>query len=166
MKALKDYYEDAARETGMFASRNDVWTYSIRTILKYPVFGVVNSHEPEEIAPEYIDNPEGYVSHNVFLDYGRFGGLPGMVLLAFFFFYPAGKMAFSNQWPCYTPFLLVHLAMFIFWMSLSYVHYKTFWAFWLLAAMAAVSGPNENAPNRRKRPQFAQEMTSTNLLLK
>src|ERR1700678_3172289 len=103
----------------MFASRNDVWTYSIKTILKYPVFGVVNSHEPEEIAPEYIDNHDGNVSHNVFLDYGRFGGIPGMILLAFFFFYPACKMAFGNQWPSYAPFLLVHLAMFIFWMSLS-----------------------------------------------
>ena len=142
-KATKDYYNEAALESGTFASRNDVWAYSIRTILKYPVFGVVNSHDPEEIAPEYLDNPEGYVSHNVFLDYCRFGGVPGMILLALFFFYPAWKMATSNQWPSYVPFLLTNLAMFIFWMTLSYVHYKTFWAFWMLAAMAVAGAPND-----------------------
>jgi hypothetical protein len=163
VKALIDYYEEAARETGTFASRNDVWTYSIKTILKYPVFGVVNSRDPEEIAPEYIDNPEGYVSHNVFLDYGRFGGIPGMVLLALFFFYPACKMAFSSQCSSYTPFLLTHLAMFIFWMSLSYVHYKTFWAFWILAAMAATGGPNETEPIGRRRPQVVDEPISPRL---
>jgi len=163
VKALKDYYEEAAQETGMLASRNEVWTYSMKTIMKYPVFGVVNSHDPEEIAPEYIDNPEGYVSHNVFLDYGRYGGIPGMVLLALFFFYPACKMTFNDHWASYTPFLLTHLAMFIFWMSLSYVHYKSFWAFWMLAAMAAADRPNESEAIRRKRSQVVQESISRKL---
>jgi O-Antigen ligase len=155
--AIKDYYNEAAQESGTLASRNDVWIYSIRTILKYPAFGVVNSHEPEEIAPEYIDNPEGYVSHNLFLDYGRFTGIPGMILLALFFFYPARKMAFSSQWASYTPFLLVHLAMLIFWMSLSYIHYKTFWAFWMLAAMAAANGPKDIIPNGQAKRQAVRE---------
>jgi hypothetical protein len=155
--ALKNYYKETSRETGILASRNDVWTYSIKTILKYPVFGIVNSHEPEDVPPDYSDTPEPWLSHNVFLDYGRNGGIPGMVLLAFFFFYPAWKMAFSSQWACYAPFLLVHLAMFIFWMSLSFVHYKTFWAFWILAAMAAASRPDEGGPIRKKRPQFEPE---------
>jgi O-Antigen ligase len=157
VKALQEHYKEEASEKGTFGSRSDVWTYSIRTILKYPVFGVVKSHEPEDIAPEYSDNPEGYVSHNVFLDCGRYCGIPGIILLAFFFFYPASKMALSDQWACYIPFLLAHLAMFIFWMSLSYVHYKTFWAFWILAAMAAANGPNETEPIKRKRPQVVQE---------
>jgi hypothetical protein len=157
VEALHDHYKEEAVEKGTFGSRNDVWTYSIRTILKYPVFGVSKSHEPEEIAPEYSDNPEGYVSHNVFLDYGRYCGIPGIILLAFFFFFPAAKMALSDQWACYIPFLLTYLAIFIFWMSLSYIHYKTFWAFWILAAIAAANGPNEIEPNRRKRMQGAQD---------
>jgi uncharacterized membrane protein (DUF2068 family) len=159
-KAMKDYYKEVAQESGAFASRNDVWTYSIRTILKYPAFGVVNSREPEDIAPEYIDNPEGYVSHNVFLDFGRFAGIPGIILLAAFFFYPVLKMVSGGRRACFTPFLLVHLAMFIFWMSLSYVHYKTFWAFWILAAMAATSGPNEAEPMGRMRRQVVREPSS------
>jgi hypothetical protein len=77
-------------------------------------------------------------------------------LLAFFFFYPAWKMVFSGQWTCFMPFLLVHLAMLIFWMSLSFVHYKTFWAF----LMAAAHRPNESEPMRRKRPQVEQEAIS------
>jgi hypothetical protein len=157
VKALEDYYKETARETGVLASRGDVWVYSIRTILKYPIFGVINSHEPEEIAPEFRDNPEGYVSHNVFLDYGRFGGIPGLVLLAFFFFFPAVKMWFSSRWGCYTPFLLTHFALFIFWMGLSYVYYKTFWAFWILSTMAATHWPDSDKPIGRKRDKVEQE---------
>jgi O-antigen ligase len=161
--ALKDSYKDTSREAGLFTSRNDVWAYSIETILKYPIFGIVNSRELEDVPPDYRDTPEPWLSHNVFLDYGRNGGITGMVLVAFFFFYPAWKMASGSQWFCFTPFLLTNLAMFIFWMSLSFVHYKTFWAFWILAAMAAASWPNDGEPRKRNRLQVEPEANSLKL---
>jgi hypothetical protein len=81
-------------------------------------------------------------------------------LIAVFFFYPANKILSGRRWACYAPFLLVHLAMFIFWMSLSYVHYKTFWAFWILAVMAAASGPNEPQQRGRERLYVVREPSS------
>jgi hypothetical protein len=150
VQAMEDYYRQEASEAGVFTSRNDVWAYSIRTILKYPIFGVVNSEEPEDIPPEYSDNPEGYVSHNVFLDYGRTSGMVGMAFAALFFFFPVMGMCLGGEWMRYLPFLLTHVAMFIFWMSLSFVHYKTFWAFWILATMAATSRAKENSRRRPK----------------
>jgi hypothetical protein len=150
-KAMEDYYRQEAVETGVLTTRNDVWVYSIKTIVKYPIFGVVNAGEPEDIPPEYSDNPEGYVSHNVFFDFGRTSGFVGMALVALFFFFPAAKMLASQRWMFYLPFLFTHLAMFIFWMSLSFVHYKTFWAFWMLASMAPALRANAKTtlkPNR------------------
>ena len=150
-KAMEDYYRQEAVETGVLTTRNDVWVYSIKTILKYPIFGVVNAGEPEDIPPEYSDNPEGYVSHNVFFDFGRTSGIVGMALVALFFFLPAAKMLASQRWMFYLPFLFTHLAMFIFWMSLSFVHYKTFWAFWMLASIVPTLRTNAKKtirPNR------------------
>lgn len=161
--AMAEYYKHESLEAGMFTSRNAVWRYSIRTILEHPVFGVVDSHEPEDIPPEYSDNPEGYVSHNVFLDFGRYSGILGMVLAAFFFLFPALKMARGDQWISYIPFLGTHFAMFIFWMSLSFVHYKTFWAFWMLASMAAGIWPNRNTLIRQKQPRTGRHGISANV---
>ena len=36
----------------------------------------------------------------------------------------------------FLPFLLAHFALLIFWMSLSFTFYKTFWALWMLMMMA------------------------------
>ena len=51
--------------------------------------------------------------------------------------------------PCYSSPAIFN--MFIFWMSLSFVHYKTFWAFWMLASMAPALRANAKTtlkPNR------------------
>jgi hypothetical protein len=104
--------------------------------MKYPIFGIRITGDQEEITSEYASSG-GYLSHNVFLDYGRYVGITGMILLAFFFFRPAIQMLKSGRLPQYLPFLLAHFSMFIFWMSLSFQFYKTFWALWMLMAVAA-----------------------------
>jgi O-antigen ligase len=134
--SLETYYKETSDKEGAAASRTGVWHDSIHTILKYPLFGIAVTGEQEEITSEYAE-AGGYLSHNIFLDFGRAIGIPGMLLLAFFFFCPAVTMWKSGDYIRYIPFLLTHFALLIFWMSLSFTFYKTFWAFWMLAAMVA-----------------------------
>lgn len=132
--SLDEYYKGVSSESGAAASRTGVWHDSINTILKYPVLGIAATGDQEVITSEYA--PQGaYLSHNVFLDYGRSTGIPGMLLLAFFFFWPAIRMWKSPDQISFLPFLLAHFALFIFWMSLSFQFYKTFWGLWMLMAM-------------------------------
>jgi hypothetical protein len=75
-----------------------------------------------------------------------------MLMLAFFFFWPAIQMWRTGELVRYLPFIMAHFAMFIFWMSLSFQFYKTFWALWMLMAMAV--NPNSVrrvAANKRLR---------------
>lgn len=133
--ALGNYYKETAAETGAAASRTGVWNDSINTIMKYPVFGIAVTGESEVITSCYASSGS-YLAHNVFLDYGRATGIPGMLLLAGFFFWPSYLMWKSGRLVRYVPFLLALFAMFIFWISLSFQFYKTFWALWMLMAMA------------------------------
>ena len=73
--SLDQYYKQTAAETGAAASRAGVWHDAIHTILKYPLFGIRVTGEQEEITSEYASQG-GYLSHNVFLDYGRYCGIP------------------------------------------------------------------------------------------
>jgi hypothetical protein len=134
--ALDKYHQEQSQEFGgAAASRTGVWHDSINTILSYPIFGIRISGEQEVITSEYA--AQGwYLSHNVFLDYGRNVGIPGMLLLAFFFFSPVIQMVQSGRLNQYLPFILAHFAMFIFWMSLSFTFYKTFWALWMLMTVS------------------------------
>jgi O-antigen ligase len=133
---LDAYYRGVANESGLAASRTGVWHDSIHTILKYPLFGIRVTGEREEITSEYASQG-WYLSHNVFLDYARYCGIPGMCMLALFFFWPTFRMWKSTDRVRYLPFILAHFAMFIFWMSLSFQFYKTFWALWMLMAVTA-----------------------------
>jgi len=136
VSSLARYYDETSQDTSAAASRTGVWHDSIHTIMKYPLLGIRVTGDQEEITSEYA--PQGsYLSHNVFLDFGRAIGIPGMLLLVLFFFWPAIKMWQSRNYIRYLPFLLVHFALLIFWMSLSFPFYKTFWAFWMLMAVAA-----------------------------
>jgi 4-amino-4-deoxy-L-arabinose transferase-like glycosyltransferase len=73
-----------------------------------------------------------------------------MLLLAFFFFWPAIKMWRSKKLIRYMPFLLAFFAVFIFWMCLSFQFYKTFWALWMLMAIVAADAtPQANDNSRR-----------------
>jgi len=146
---LDDYYKNASEETGMAASRTGVWHDSIHTILKYPLFGIRVTGDREEITSEYASQGD-YLSHNVFLDVGRAIGIPGMLMVALFFFYPAVKMWKSEERVRYLPFLLAHFAMFIFWMSLSFQFYKTFWGLWMLMAMVPTKARPQGATVRRQ----------------
>ncbi len=138
--ALYDYYQRTSETSGAAASRSDVWEYSVRTILRYPLLGVRFHDDPEDIPPEYAVFG-GYLSHNVFLDYGRFTGIPGLLLVAFFFIYPALALwRRPDNWR-FIGFFLFHFALLIFWLSLSFQFYKTFWGFWMLAALVAVREP-------------------------
>ena len=136
VSSLARYYGETSQETSAAASRTGVWHDSINTIMKYPILGIRVTGDQEEITSEYADQGF-YLSHNIFLDFGRAIGIPGMLLLAFFFFWPAIRMWQSGNYIRYLPFLLVHFALLIFWKSLSFTFYKTFWAFWMLMAVAA-----------------------------
>jgi O-antigen ligase len=133
--SMKSYYKEASGSEGAAASRTGVWHDAIHTIMTYPLLGIAITGDREVITSEYAE-AGFYLSHNVFLDYGRETGIPGMMLAAFFFFYPGYKMWYSGDHLRYLPFLLTHFALLIFWMSLSFQFYKTFWVFWMLAALA------------------------------
>jgi hypothetical protein len=138
--ALYDYYSRTAGEYGAAASRTDVWEYSLRTILRYPLLGTRFNNEVEDVPLEYAVFGE-YLSHNVFLDYGRATGIPGMAAVIFFFFYPFVKLwRRGDNWR-FLGFFLFHFALLIFWVSLSFQFYKTFWGFWMLAVMVAQREP-------------------------
>jgi O-antigen ligase len=141
--SLDEFYKNAAEDSSMAASRTGVWHDSINTIMKYPLLGIRVTGDREVITSEFATQG-GYLSHNVFLDYGRAIGIPGMFLVAFFFFYPAIKMWRSDDRVSYLPFLLAHFAMFIFWMSLSFTFYKTFWGLWMLMAMVPIKTGNSD----------------------
>jgi hypothetical protein len=134
--ALDAFYKEQSKELGgVAASRTGVWHDAINTIMNYPLFGIRVSGDSEVITSGYASQG-GYLAHNVFLDYGRYAGIPCMMLLAFFFFRPAIQMFKSGRLAQYMPFILAHFAMFIFWMSLSFQFYKTFWALWMLMTLA------------------------------
>ncbi len=135
VSSLARYYDETSQKEGAAASRTGVWHDSINTIMKYPLLGIRVTGDHEVITSEYADQG-WYLSHNVFLDNGRSIGIPGMLLVAMFFFWPAIKMWQSGERVRYLPFLLAHFALFIFWMSLSFAFYKTFWALWMLMAVA------------------------------
>ncbi len=138
--ALFDYYQRTSSEHGAAASRSDVWEYSLKTIIAHPVLGRRFNDDVEDIPPEYACYGD-YLSHNVFLDYGRATGIPGMLLVAFFFFYPVVKLwKRPDNWR-FIGFFLFHFALLIFWMSLSFQFYKTFWGFWMLATLVAAREP-------------------------
>lgn len=148
--ALDRFHKQQTQEFGSAtASRSGVWRDSLNTIMKYPVFGIRVTGEKEEITSEYAE-AGGYLSHNVFLDYGRYVGIPGILLLGFFFFWPAIRMCQAGDFVRFLPFLLAHFAMFIFWMSLSFQFYKTFWALWMLMAMAVIPGAARMRNHPRK----------------
>jgi O-antigen ligase len=148
---LKTYYKETSDSEGAAASRTGVWHDSIHTILEYPLFGIKVTGDREEITSEYAEQG-WYLSHNIFLDFGRAIGIPGMLLLAFFFFHPGIRMWYSGDHLRYLPFLLTHFALLIFWMSLSFTFYKTFWVFWMLAAMAVPIGGRAKNVLRQPRP--------------
>jgi hypothetical protein len=150
VSSLGRYYDETAQAEGAAASRTGVWHDSINTIMKYPLFGIQVTGDREEITSEYA--PQGsYLSHNIFLDFGRACGIPEMLLLAMFFFWPTIKMWQSGNHIRYLPFLLTHFALLIFWMSLSFTFYKTFWAFWMLMAVAVTPNKSQERPVLIKR---------------
>jgi O-antigen ligase len=146
---LDEYYRGVSKESSAAASRTGVWHDSINTIMEYPVLGILVTGKHEKITSDYAEEGS-YLSHNVFLDYGRETGLPGMLMVAFFFFYPAIKMWRSGERVRYFPFLLALFAMLVFWMSLSFQFYKTFWGLWMLMAMAV---PQVGPHVRKLRPE-------------
>ncbi|MDE0838496.1 MAG: O-antigen ligase family protein, partial [Kiritimatiellae bacterium] len=155
IEGLWAYYQEELKDQSIVASRTDVWTYSLRTIQQYPLLGVKNSGEKENIPPQYRASGN-YVAHNVFLDYGRYSGIPGMLLIAYFFFHPILKLISHRRHQLYYGFYFAYFVMFIFWMTLSFQFYKTFWVLWMLLAVAEsnlriLALPRQNA-GRAVRP--------------
>lgn len=140
MDALYHYFQYSVGEYGVAASRTDVWEYAFKTIGQHPLVGVKFNDDVEDIPLEYAAYG-GYLSHNVFLDYGRWTGLPGLLFVSFFFFYPLLRLwRRSDSWR-FIGYYLFHFALLVFWMSLSFQFYKTFWGYWMLAAMVAAREP-------------------------
>jgi hypothetical protein len=131
MAAMSSYREDVTESEGIATTRTHVWTESLAIMAKYPLFGLAGAGQ----ATEPHDAPT-QLAHNVFFDFGRGYGIPCMVLLAGFFFWPVIRVWVSRQWIDFVPFLLVHFSLLIFWSCLSFIYYKTFWAFWVLMALA------------------------------
>jgi O-antigen ligase len=139
-QALLVNYQESTEELGGAASRTGVWKASLDTISRYPLMGVYFNKGFENM-PDLYAGKGFYLSHNVFLDYGRRSGIPGMLLFAWFFFWPALRVFRQGLVIPYMPFLLALFAFLVFFMSLSFVFYKAFWGFWMLMALAAVRGP-------------------------
>ena len=155
---LFENYESQSADMGMAASRTGVWYDSINTIMEHPLVGIKGSGAKETITTEYA-KAGYYLSHNVFLDYGRAIGIPGMLLVMLFFFYPAIKVFQCRNPGRFIPFVMMHFAMFIFWVSLSFQFYKTFWGFWMLMVMAVSAQPHSmrrSISHRRRHHSQAQ----------
>jgi hypothetical protein len=129
-------YEEQSEEMGAIASRNEVWECSIDTISRYPLFGHVFSGGVEKLPAQYVSRGY-YLSHNVFLDFGRKGGIPGMLMFGYFLFYPVILALRTGRAFYFRGFLLTMLAQLLFFLSLSFWTYKPFWAFWMLFMVAA-----------------------------
>lgn len=150
LEGLLEFYEEQSGELGAVASRTDVWKASVDTITRYPLFGFTFSGGAETRPSSYADQSY-FLSHNVFLDAGRYGGIPAILLFGSFFFYPVLLAFRTGRAFHFLPFLLALLAQLIFFTSLSFWTYKPFWAFWGLFMMA-VSETTERmgAVNRRR----------------
>jgi O-antigen ligase len=159
--ALFSYYRAAAEDTGAAASRTGVWEASLDTIRRYPLMGVEFNHGVETVPAEYAGRGS-FLSHNVFLDYGRSSGIPGMLLLAWFFFRPMLRVFGREPVVPYMPFLLAHFAFLVFFMSLSFPFYKAFWGFWMLMALAVArgSGPRLAVSRVRRRRSARTPLSS------
>ena len=135
-EALNRQFGEQKDDLGAAASRTGVWGDAYDTITRYPLTGYIFAGGSERITSEYADKG-GYLAHNVFLDYGRSGGVPGMLFVSIFFFIPACRLwNHKLRWQ-FMPFLMVFIAALTFWMALSFQFYKTIWALWPLMMRAA-----------------------------
>lgn len=142
--AYMGFYSELSHQDGAMGSRTDVWVAAWDTILRYPLLGVYYNGGTETIPVGYAERLGWYMTHNMFLEYGRQAGIPGMFLYAFFFFWPVFILLRRKNYFPYLAFLMGHFALFIFLMSLSFGSYKPLWAFWMLMAITA----NDSQPFR------------------
>jgi hypothetical protein len=150
LDGLLEFYTNQSEEMGAAGSRSDVWEASMDTIMRYPLFGFTFSGGVETKPLQYADK-EYFLSHNVFLDAGRYGGIPAILLFGGFFFYPVLLAFKTGRAFHFLPFLLATLAQFLFFTSLSFWTYKPFWAFWALFMMAvSETMERKRAMNQRK----------------
>lgn len=174
--ALFDFYQVQADEYGATASRDPVWEASLDTISRYPLMGVHFNRGKEKI-PEQYASKGWFLSHNVFLDYGRAAGIPGMLLFFFFFAWPSICAVRKSIYVPYVGFFLGHLMLFVFFMSLSFQWYKPFWAFWMfytivindqrlkhLDRLKPPGPPRQPALQPPSRRNFQQRLPSGNMM--
>lgn len=147
MIAMWQHQREVAERQSLAASRERVWQAALRTIARHPWAGAPFAGADEELPGGQYRRKGVYLAHNVFLDAGRGGGVPAILLFAWFFFYPLGAMLRQPHREKFFPFLLLHMAFFVFFMGLSFQFFKTFWAGWMLMSMAA--RPNRDAESRR-----------------
>ena len=139
--ALFDFYSSQSKELGVAASRTGVWEQSISLMLKYPFTGLIGN-DAMRIRFRSIngDVESGYLAHNVFLDNAVQTGIPSMLMLAGAFFMPLLEFS-KRKIPIvyFSGFFCFYFACFIFWMTLSFPFYKTFWSFWVLLYIAILN---------------------------
>jgi len=144
VEAFWDYYQDSH----VIGSRDEVWTASWETIMRYPWFGTIFSQGTEVVPSEYFSfyaENGYYLSHNVFLDVWRGSGLVGLILFSLFFFYPLISHLKRKRRIDRLPFVFIFAAVVFFYFLLSFPFYKTVWAFWMLMAKACLQSPSVQA---------------------
>ena len=127
-------YQEASEE-GVAASRSDVWALSVGTIMSSPAFGAQVTQGWEDV-PEQYTHLGYYLSHNIFLDAGRQGGLPALFMLGLAAFWPFirrrqfGTSILNDPGP---GIILMFSVVAAFWMVLSFFGWQPAFAIWALA---------------------------------
>ena len=84
LESILLHHNNASQDGRNLESRSEVWDASLDTIRNYPLMGVNFNHGKEKIPAEYASRGF-FLSHNVFLDYGRSAGIPAMLIFLWFF---------------------------------------------------------------------------------
>lgn len=150
LSALSMFYGKQSKGLGIAASRTDVWNQAIQIIIDYPFLGLFGNNVIDPETTSHSKVAGGYLAHNVFLDYAVQVGIPGMLMLAGAFGAPIIILVRRRiPFAYFAGFLCFFFACLIFWMTLSFQFYKTFWAFWMLFCLAALSWKMQASPGMR-----------------
>lgn len=128
-------YSEKQMAESIMMSRDMVWRSALSEVLASPVIGTTPETRVEAGGYGY-----DYCSHNVWLDFGRGGGIPGLLWFAAFFVHPLYRLV--NAWGATRamPFIAAFAVFFGVFMSFSLGNYKTFYILWCLTYAAALFG--------------------------
>lgn len=119
-------------EQSILMSHEGVLRGSIAEVLSSPLIGTTPSIRVA--IPGYGYR---YASHNVWLDFGRGAGIPGMIWFTFFFAFPIYRLTHTWGIRPAMPFIATFVVFFSVFMILSLGNYKTFYVLWVLTYAAS-----------------------------